>query len=91
MNQMNFLISKLMSSLLLAEGVIKLGGNVLNGERASTSTSMPKGNKGKKMKLSAKGLRVGPTPKIGKSKGKGKGKTDGKGKGNCFQYGDPIH
>ena len=48
----------------------------MNIERASISTSMPKGNKGKK-KPSAKGPRVGLTPKIGKSKGKGKG--------NCFQ------
>ena len=46
---------------------------------------MPKGNKGKKKKSSTKGPRVGPTPKIGKSKGKGKGKKDVKGKGNYFQ------
>ena len=87
MNQMNFLISELMSFLQSAEGVIKLGGNVLNVERASTSASMPKGKKGKKKKPIAKGPKVGSTPKIGKSKGKGKGKKDGKGKGNCFQYG----
>ena len=49
------------------EGVIKPGGNALNVERASTSASIPKGKKGKKKKPSAKGLRVGPTPKIGKS------------------------
>ena len=64
MNQMNFSMSELMSSLQSAEGVIKPGGNVLNVERASTSASMPKGKKGKKKKSSAKGSRVGPTPKI---------------------------
>ena len=69
-----------MSSLQSAEGVIKPRGNVLNVERASTSASIPKGKKGKKKKRSAKGLRVGPTPKIDKSKGNGKGKTDGKAK-----------
>ena len=58
-----------MSSLQSAEGVIKLGGNVLNIERASTSTSMPKGKKGKKKKPSAKGPKVGD-PKIAKSKGR---------------------
>ena len=63
----------------------------MNIERASTSTSMPKGKKGKKKKPSAKGPKVGPTPKIGKLKGKGKGKKDGKGKGNCFQCGVPGH
>ena len=79
-------MSKLMSFLQSAEGVIKPRGNVLNVECVSTSTSMPKGNSGKKKKKpSAKGLRVGPNPKIGKSKGKAKGKNDGKGKGNCFQ------
>ena len=80
-----------MSSLQSTEGVIKPEGNVLSVGRASTSASMPKGKKGKKKKPSAKGLRVGPTPKIGKSKGKGKGKKDGKGKENCFQYGIPGH
>ena len=63
----------------------------MNVERASTSTSMPKGKKGKKKKASAKGPKIGLTPKIGKSKGKGKGKKDGKGKGNCFQYRIPGH
>ena len=81
MNQMNFLMNELMSSLQSAKGVIKPEGNVLNIERASTSASMPKGKKGKKKKPSAKGPKVRPTPKIGKSKGKGKGKKDGKGKG----------
>ena len=80
-----------MSSLHSAKGVIKPGGNVLNVERASTSTSIPKGKKGKKKNPSTKGPRVGPTPKIGKSKGKGKGKKDGKGKENCFQCGIPSH
>ena len=84
-------MSELMSSLQSADGVIIPGGNVLNVERASTSTSMPKGKKGKKKKPSAKGPKVRPTPKIGKSKGKGKGKKDGKGKGNCFQCGIPGH
>ena len=79
MNQMNFSMRELMSSLQSVEGVIKLGVNVLNVEKASTSTSMPKGKKGKKKKPSAKGPRLGPAPKIGKSKGKGKGKKDGKG------------
>ena len=91
MNQMNFSMNELMSSLQSAEGVIKPGGNVLNVERASTSASMPKGKKGKKKKPNAKGPKIGPTPKIGKSKGKGKGKKDGKGKGNCFQCGIPGH
>ena len=91
MNQMNFLMSELMSSLQSTEGVIKPGGNILNVERAFTSASMPKGQKGKKKKPSAKGPRVGPTPKIGKSKGKGKGKKDGKGKENCFQCRIPGH
>ena len=60
MNQMNFSMSELISSLQSAEGVIKPGGNVLNIERASTSTStsIPKGNKGKKKKPRAKGPRV---------------------------------
>ena len=42
MNQMNFSMSELMSSLQSAEGVIKPGGNVFNVERASASASMPK-------------------------------------------------
>ena len=84
MNQMSFSMSELISSLQSAKEVIKPGGNVLNVEKASTSTFMPKGNKGKKKKPSAKGPRVVPTPKMAKSKGKGKGKKDGKGKGNCF-------
>ena len=88
---MNFSMSELMSSLQLVKGVIKSGGNVLNVERAYTSASIPKGKKGKKKKPSTKGLRVGPTPKIGKSRGKGKGKKDGKGKGNCFQCWIPSH
>ena len=45
---------------------------------------MLKGKKGKKKNRSTKGPRVGPTPKIGKSKGKDKRKTNGKGKGKCF-------
>ena len=85
MNQIKFSMSKLMSFLQSAKGVIKPGGNILNFERASTSTSMLKGNKGKNKKPSAKGPRVGQIPKISKSKGKGKGKKDGKGKRNCFQ------
>ena len=91
MNQTNFSMSELMSSLQSAEGIIKPGGNILNVERASTSASMPKGKKGKKKKPCTKDPRVKPTPKIGKSKGKGKGKKDGKGKGNCFQCGIPGH
>ena len=63
-----------MSSLQSAEGVIKPWGNVLNVERASTSTSMSKGKKGKKKKPSAKGPKVGPIPKIAKSKEKEKGR-----------------
>ena len=39
-------MSELMSCLQSPEGVIKPGGNVLNVERASTSTSIPKGKKG---------------------------------------------
>ena len=88
---MNFSMSKFMSSLQSAGGVIKLRANVLNVERASTSASMPKARKRKKKKPSAKGPKVGPTPKIGKSKGKGKGKKDGNGKGNCLQCGIPSH
>ena len=84
MNQMNFSMSELISSLQSVEWVIMLGGNVLNIKRAPTCTSILKGKKGKKKKPSAKGPRVGPTPKIAKSKGKGKGKKDGKVKGNCF-------
>ena len=53
MNQMNFSMSELMSSLQSVEGVIKPGGNILNVERASTFASMPKGKKGKKKKPSA--------------------------------------
>ena len=78
-----------MSSPQSAEWVIKLEGNVLNVKRAFTSASMSKGKKGKKKKPNAKGPKVGPTPKIGKSKGKGKGKKDGKVKGNCFKCGIP--
>ena len=55
MNQMNFSMSELMSSLQSAEGVIKPGSNVLSVERASTFASMPKGKKGKKKKPSAMG------------------------------------
>ena len=44
-----------MSSLQSAKGVIKPGGNILNVERASTSTFMLKGKKGKKKKPSGKG------------------------------------
>ena len=88
---MNFSMSELMSSLQSAEGVIKLGGNILNVEMDSTSASIPKGKKEKKKKPSAKGRRVGRTPKIGKSKANGKGNKDGKGKGNCFQCGIPGH
>ena len=58
---------------------------------ASTFASMPKGKNGNKKKPIAKGPKVGPTPKIAKSKGNGIGKKDGKGKGNCFQYGDLGH
>ena len=46
MNQMNFSMSKLMSFLQAAEGVIKPGGNVLNVEKgSSTSRSESKGKK----------------------------------------------
>ena len=38
MNQMNFSISELMSSLQVAEGVIKPRGNVLNVEKGSSSS-----------------------------------------------------
>ena len=91
MNQMNFLMSELMSSPESVERVIKLGGNIMNIEKTSTFASKPKGKKGKKKQFSAKGPRVGPTPKIGKSKGKGKEKKDGKGKENCFQCGELGH
>ena len=38
MNQMNFSMSELISSLQVAEGVIKPGGNVLNVEKGSSSS-----------------------------------------------------
>ena len=41
MNQMNFSMSELMSSLQSSKGVIKPRGNVFNVKRAYTSTSMP--------------------------------------------------
>ena len=83
MNQMNFSMSELMSSLQSADGVIKPVGSILNVEKASSSTSMSKGKKGKKKNPGAKGSMVGPTPKICKSKGNGKG--------NYFQCGEPGH
>ena len=88
---MNFSMNELMSSLQSVKGVIKPRGNVLNVERACTSASMTKGKKGKKKKHSDKGPKVGPIPKIAKSKGKDKGKKDGQGRGNCFQCGVPGH
>ena len=44
--------------------------SLFNVKWASTSASIPKGKKEKKKKPSDKGPKVGPTPKIGKSKGK---------------------
>ena len=76
---MNFSMSELMSSLQSVKWVIKPRSNVLNVERASTSASIPKGKKGKK-KSWTNIQNVGPTPKIGKSKGNDKGKKDGKAK-----------
>ena len=80
-----------MSSLQSVEGVTRPWSNVLNVEKASTFASMLKPKKEKKKKPSTMGPIVGPTPKIGKSKGNGKRKKDGKGKGNCFQCGKPDH
>ena len=69
MDQMNFSMSNLKSSLQSTKGVIKPRGNILNVEKVSTSTSMLKGKKVKKKKPSAKGPRIGPPHKIGKSIG----------------------
>ena len=77
-----------MSSLQVAEGVIKLGGNVLNAEKGSSSSrSVPKGKKEKK-KAGTRGLSVGPVPKIAKFKGRGKekGKECGRSRGKCFYW-----
>ena len=73
--------------------MIRPANNVLNIEKAYTSTYAPKGKKGKKKKSGANGPRVGSAPKIAKSKGKGKGKgkVGGKGKGKCFQCRKPDH
>ena len=93
MNQMNFSMSELMSSLQAAEWVIKSGGNVLNVEKcSSTSLSAPKGKKEKK-KTGAGGPSVGPVPKITKSKenGNGKGMVGGCGRGKCFYCGEKGH
>ena len=82
MNQMNFSMSELMSSLQAAEGVIKPGGNILNVEKGSSSSrSAPKG-KNEKKKIDISGPSVRPVPKIAKSKGKGK--VGGSGRGKCF-------
>ena len=75
------------------EGVIKLGGNVLNVERESSSSrSAPKGKKGKK-KAGTSGPSVGLVPKIAKSKAKGKakGRGGGQGRGKCFYYSEKGH
>ena len=97
MNQMNFPMSELMSSLHAAEGLIKPGGNVLNVEKGSSSSRFaPKGKKEKK-KTGTGGLSVGPVKKItkfkrkGKGKGKGKGKVGGHGRGKRFYYGKKGH
>ena len=58
MNQMNFSISKLMSSLQSAEGVLKPRGNILNVERASPSASMPKARRGRRRSLSLRVQRL---------------------------------
>ena len=94
-NQMIFSVSELMSSLQVAKGVIKPGGNVLNVERGSSSSRFaPKGKKEKK-KTGTGDLSVGPVAKIAKSKGKGKGKGKGKeggrGRGKCFYCGEKGH
>ena len=91
MNQMNFSMNELLSSLQATEGVIKLGGNVLNVEKGSSSSrSTPKGKKEKK-KTGTGGPSVTPVPKIAKSKGNGKGKEAGRGKGKCFYCGEKGH
>ena len=93
MNQMNFSMSELMSSLQAAKAVIKLGGNILNVEKFySSSRSELKGKKEKK-KTGTSGLSVGLVPKIEKSKGKGKGKgkIGGRGRGKCFYCGEKGH
>ena len=46
----------------------------MNVERASTSASMLKGNKGKKKKPSAKGPRVGPTLRLANLRERVKGR-----------------
>ena len=95
MNQINFSMNELMSSLQVGEVVIKLGGNVLNVDKGSSSSqSAPKGKKEKK-KAGTGGPSVGPVPKIAKSKGKGKGKGKGKegghSRGKCFYYSEKGH
>ena len=66
MNQINFSMSELMSSLQVAEGVITPRGNVLYIEKGSSSSrSAPKGKKEKK-KTGTGGPSVGPVPKIAK-------------------------
>ena len=89
MNQMNFSMSELMSSLQAAEGVIKPGVNALNVKKwSSSSRSAPKGKKEKK-KTGTGGPSVEPVPKIAKSKGKGK--VGGRGRGKCFYCGEKGH
>ena len=86
MNQMNFSMSELMSSLQAAEGVIKPGGNVLNIEKISSSSCSASKVKKEKKKAGIGGSSVGPVSKIAKSKenGKGKGNEGGHGRGKCF-------
>ena len=74
MNQMNFSMSELMSSLQAAEGVIKLGGNVLNVEKGSYSSRFALKGKKEKKKIGTGGPSVGPVPNIAKSKGKREGR-----------------
>ena len=90
-----------MSSLQVVEGVIKLGGNVLNIEKGSSCSRSAQKGKQEKKKPNTGVPSVGPVPKIVKSKGKGKGQGQGKGKGKgkegghgrgkCFYCGEKGH
>ena len=88
---MKFSIRELMSSLQVAEGVIKPSGNVLNVENGSSfSHSTPKDKKEKK-KADTGGLSVGPVAKIAKSKGKEKGKEGGCSRGKYYYFSEKSY
>ena len=86
-------MSELMSSHQAAKGVIKPGGNVLNGEKGSSSSRSALKGKKEKKKTDTGGPSVGPIPKITKSRGKEKGKekVGGRGMEKCFYCGENGH